>query len=150
MQRSRKILSICRKFNLKGLGSRICRELWKHNNKKVNIQWKIRAKGTLKKETQIARKHMLNERCSMLLVIAAQTIKLFSKVVAPFYILTSMVRVPVAQHPCQLLVSLFNFSHAHGCVVVSYWFFFLYKINMCFNHKCIAVNTTIWCDCPYY
>ena len=79
------------------------------------------------RHSRIASKHM--KRCSMSLVTVAQTTHLFSKVVIPIYILTRSADSSSCSPPHQHLISLFNFSHSDGCVVVSYcglFFFFPY------------------------
>ena len=106
------------------------------------------------RHSRIASKHM--KRCSMSLVTVAQTTHLFSKVVIPIYILTRSADSSSCSPPHQHLISLFNFSHSDGCMVVSYcglcFFFSLYKINIYFKHKCMVVNSTVQCHrlcCSY-
>ena len=71
-----------------------------------------------KRDIWIASKHI--KRRSESLIIVAQTTLLFSKVVIPFYILTSSVVGSNCASPLPTLGQSFDFSHSDGCVVVSY------------------------------
>ena len=101
-----------------------------------------------KRDIWIASK--LIKRSCKSLIIVAQTTLLFSKVVIPFYILTSSVEGSNCSSPLPTLGQSFNFSHSDGYVVVSYCVFFSYKKLTFILSASAWWLITVWCHCLYY
>ena len=89
-----------------------------------------------KRDIWIASKHI--KRSCKSLIIVAQTTLLFSKVVIPFYILTSSVEGSNCSSPLPTLGQSFNFSHSDGYVVVSYCCLDAFRVCFCFVFVCKA------------